>query len=494
MMSEIRNKLFELPLFNLLKIAEKGVLIVNRKGRLIYANQSICRELNMPEAQVLSKSIYEINPQLNVVRWYKDFDKLIRQSVIQEAEIYTNNEIIFKATTEALGITVDGVLLCCYFIDNKNKTNRYKDLLKMTARDAKIGAWEWDLVNRSILLTEEIFNIFEQASSSTFFTKKAFLKRALLMVNKASLRALLVRFDRSVRLGIDFEIDATIENIRGLSKNIIIKGMPIQEAHSEQASKVFGTLQDVSKFKQEHEEERYFLMEELNIQNNLKSIICVSDTYKKVLEQVAKVADIDTTVLITGEVGSGKEILARSIHQLSNRQKQPVFKVNCASLSGKLLDRIMFGYNKKSFIDANESKKGKLEMATNGTFIIKEINEMPLDIQAKLLEAIESQTTYRIGSDKPISIDTRIVATSSKNLEKLVEQGLFRLDLYLRLNLVLIKNIPLRERKEDLPKLVEFFIEKYAPTAHIAMQSIPDEYMQSLINNYFRAPRLYIID
>ncbi len=176
---------------------------------------------------------------------------------------------------------------------------------------------------------------------------------------------------------------------------------------------------------------------------------------------IEKVSSAKTTVLITGESGTGKELIASSIHKNGSRQINPFVKINCAALPENLLESELFGYKKGAFTGADIDKKGKFEIANEGTLFLDEIGDMSRDLQAKLLRVLQESEIDRVGGTHPIKIDVRIIAATNQDLEKMIEGGDFREDLYYRLNVVPIHLPPLRERKEDIPDLINHFIEKY---------------------------------
>jgi len=192
-----------------------------------------------------------------------------------------------------------------------------------------------------------------------------------------------------------------------------------------------------------------------------RSIIARSRATRDILQMAAQVAKVDSTVLVTGESGVGKEVIADIIHDLSQRSKGPLIKINCSSIPETLLESELFGYEMGAFTGARkQGKRGMFEMAQDGTLFLDEIGDLSFNLQAKLLRALQNHEIMRVGGLKPIPIDVRIVAATNKDLKKMVEQGLFRSDLYYRLNVVAIRVPPLRDRKEDIPLLTLCFVEK----------------------------------
>lgn len=193
-----------------------------------------------------------------------------------------------------------------------------------------------------------------------------------------------------------------------------------------------------------------------------QGILGNSDKIKKIFELINKASQTSATVLITGESGTGKEMVARAIHYSSPRASQSFVPVNCGGIPEELLESELFGYVKGSFTGANETRAGFFQTADGGTIFLDEIGETSLSMQVKLLRVLQDKTVYMIGSRKPQKIDVRVICATNKNLEELVKKGIFREDLYFRLNVINIEISPLRERKEDIPLLLEYFSTKYS--------------------------------
>ncbi|NDY43301.1 sigma-54-dependent Fis family transcriptional regulator [Dissulfurirhabdus thermomarina] len=207
--------------------------------------------------------------------------------------------------------------------------------------------------------------------------------------------------------------------------------------------------------------ENLYLKEELRRQEGAPEIVGRSPALRRLLEQAERVAATDSTVLVTGESGTGKGLLARYIHEASPRRDRPLVAVDCSTLVSSLFESELFGHVKGAFTGASANKMGKFELANGGTLFLDEIANIDLDLQAKLLKAVEEKVISRVGSHRLTKVDVRIIAATNQDLRRAVAAGAFREDLYFRLNVVALETPPLRERREDIPLLVRHFLERY---------------------------------
>lgn len=212
-------------------------------------------------------------------------------------------------------------------------------------------------------------------------------------------------------------------------------------------------LKQVSELSEQLKDENSYLTAELNEGWQDSGLVGQSHVFQTMLEQIKLVAPTDSTVLILGENGTGKELVSRNLHRLSSRNKQSFIKVNCAAFTPNLLESELFGHEKGAFTGANERRKGRFELADNGTLFLDEIAELPLESQSKLLRVLQEQEFERVGGSQTLNVNIRIIAATNRDLWQMVEQGLFRIDLYYRLNVFPIKVPALKERKEDIPLL-----------------------------------------
>ena len=228
------------------------------------------------------------------------------------------------------------------------------------------------------------------------------------------------------------------------------------------------------------EAENIYFHQELKMRHQFGNIIGQSDGLAYVLYRAEQVAPGNTTVLILGETGTGKELIAAAIHDMSPRKEQPLITVNCAALPGNLIESELFGREKGAFTGADTRQVGRFEVAHGSTLCLDEIGELPLEVQAKLLRVIQHNEFERLGSSHTVKVDVRIVATTNRNLEEEARNGRFRQDLYYRLNVFPITVPPLRQRKEDIPLLVQAFVERYSRKLGKQITSIQKETIRVL--------------
>ena len=239
---------------------------------------------------------------------------------------------------------------------------------------------------------------------------------------------------------------------------------------------------EVNHLKTQLQEENIYLQEEIKLQHNFGEIVGDSDALKYVLFKIEQVAPTDSTVLITGETGTGKELVARAIHTASTRRDRPMVKVNCAALSASLIESELFGHEKGAFTGAMARKIGRFELADGATIFLDEIGELPLELQVKLLRIIQEGEFERLGSSKTVKLDVRIIAATNRNLREQVNKGLFREDLWYRLNVFPITVPPLRQRRDDIPMLIEHFAKTFASKLRKEINSVAPATINALRN------------
>ncbi len=239
---------------------------------------------------------------------------------------------------------------------------------------------------------------------------------------------------------------------------------------------------EIKKLKDQLETEREYLKDEIRLEYNHENIIGKSDGLKYVLYKIEQIAGNDTNVLVQGETGTGKELVARAIHGLSKHRKRALVKVNCATLPSSLIESELFGHEKGSFTGAHSRYSGRFEVADGTTIFLDEIGELPLELQPKLLRVIQDGEFERLGSSRTIKVNVRIIAATNRNLEEEVNKGRFRQDLWYRLNVFPVTMPPLRDRLDDIPLLVDFYVKKISKRMGKSIEIIPANVMDNLQN------------
>lgn len=227
--------------------------------------------------------------------------------------------------------------------------------------------------------------------------------------------------------------------------------------------------------------ENILLKQQVLSQYGYDNMIGKSDAMKHVFEIINTVSNRDTTILIQGESGTGKELTAGAIHYNSNRRNGPFIKLSCASLNKEILESELFGHEKGSFTGAIKTRRGRFELADGGTIFLDDVDDIPLEMQVKLLRVLQEREFERVGGEETIPVNVRVICATKKDLKKLVQEGRFREDLYYRLHVVTLHLPPLRERKEDIPLLVNYFMKKYAARQRVVINSVSQEALHLLL-------------
>lgn len=300
------------------------------------------------------------------------------------------------------------------------------------------------------------------------------------------------------RFGISSSIVVQLWDVPGSRAGLIISGIGVtlgdEEARTVSlivpqlalALQNYLAFDEIDRLRRKLEGERTYLVEEIRAAHNFEEIVGNSAPLAEVLRRVSQVAPTDATVLIEGETGTGKELIARAIHNLSPRKERVLVKVNCAALPASLIESELFGHEKGSFTGATERRIGKFELADGGTIFLDEIGELPLELQSKLLRVLQEKELERIGGRREIPVDVRVIAATNRDLEKEVEAGRFRQDLYFRLNAFPLALPPLRERRDDIPVLAMHFARKFAREFGKPERAIRERDMRELVSREWR--------
>jgi formate hydrogenlyase transcriptional activator len=278
----------------------------------------------------------------------------------------------------------------------------------------------------------------------------------------------------SVETGDTFDLDERLRGADGTYRWFHIRGLPLRDTEG-RIVRWYNLLTDIDERKRAEEklyDENVALRDEIDQASMFEEIVGSSKALRKVLSQVAKVAETDSTVLILGETGTGKELIARAIHNRSNRSTRAFVRINCAAVPTSLIASELFGHEKGAFTGAVQRRVGRFELAHGGTIFLDEIGELPPETQITLLRVLQEREFERVGGGQPISVDVRVLAATNRDLNGAIAAGTFRQDLFYRLNVFPIQIPALRERRDDIPILLEYFIERYAKKAGKRIRTI----------------------
>jgi formate hydrogenlyase transcriptional activator len=371
---------------------------------------------------------------------------------------------------------------------------RSESYLAEAQRLTRSGSWAWNVRTGAIFWSQEIFRIYDYDPEKIKPSWSHILER----VHPEDRPGIEQRakIESTQKEKVDSEGEFRIVLPDGSIKHLHSVSHPLMDESGE-ITEIVGTVMDVTeqhaaktaletafeqikKLKDQLFNENIVLREEVAQASMFEEIIGSSKALRSILEQLSIVASADSTVLIQGETGTGKELIARAIHNLSPRKDQAFVKVNCAAIPSGLLESELFGHEKGSFTGAIAQKIGRFELAHKGTLFLDEVGDIPLELQPKLLRVLQEQEFERLGSTRTQRVDVRLLAATNANLTQLVAEKKFRSDLYYRLNVFPVTVPPLRERREDIPLLVRHFANKYARRMGKKIESIPKETMHAL--------------
>ena len=363
--------------------------------------------------------------------------------------------------------------------------------LSLAAASASAGLWSMSVDTGKVWATDKIRALFDFPPQGELHFE-SFLEHIHLEDRERVHRTV----QQAMQSGEEFAIDYRVLLADGSIRWIASRGR-LQPSTAGEPRSMMGVSVDISerkhsedelkdayleirKLKDRLEAESAYLQEEIKTEHNFENIVGRSDALKYVLYRVEQVAATDSTVLILGETGTGKELMARAIHSAGKRHGRALIKVNCATLPANLIESELFGHEKGAFTGATTKKLGRFELAHQATLFLDEIGELSLDLQSKLLRVIEEGEFERLGSSKTITVNVRVIAATNRNLEKEMHAGRFREDLWYRLNVFTITVPPLRERPEDIPLLVDHFMDFFNKAFGKALNKIPRRVIESL--------------
>jgi formate hydrogenlyase transcriptional activator len=366
-------------------------------------------------------------------------------------------------------------------------------ILIETQRIASLGSWNWDIATGNLDWSDEVYRIFGLQRQERGLTYQFFLTMVhpddRSVVEQAVYESLtnphrnytiehrLVRPDGSERT-VHERAEITYDS-EGKPAHMVGTVLDITERKQSEIL-LQKALEEVRLHRKQLEAENIYLRDEIGVGKGFANIVGTSEPIQHIMFRVQQVAQMNTTVLLTGETGTGKGVFARALHDSSNRINAPFVQVNCAGLPANLIESELFGRERGAFTGATEKQIGRFELANGGTIFLDEIGELPIELQPKLLRVIESGEFERLGSPRTVKVDVRFIASTNRNLNDHIANGDFRSDLFYRLNVFPIEIPPLRERREDIPLLVKFYVNKFNKRCNKHIADIPRKTMDAL--------------
>lgn len=486
----------------LFELAPEAIVLRDLENRILRVNQEFTRMFGYSAEEVLGRNVKallvpdEARQQCDELREALNRGERVNAEVIRRRKDGTRLNVSFVAAP----VSVSGKDLEIYGIyrditDRKRaeeKLRRSEAYLAEGQRLTHTGSWARSMSTGELYYSVESLRIFGLDPERTRPTVEIFLNR-LHPDDRASVQETI---DYAVRERSDFERDYRIVLDDGTIRHVHVLGHPVMNGAGE-LTEFVGTHVDVTEQRQSRlalerafeeikqlrdqlYQENVALREEIDETSMFEEIVGHSAALREVLSQVETVASTDSTVLIYGETGTGKELIARAIHNLGGRSGQAFVKLNCAAIPTGLLESELFGHEKGAFTGAIGQRVGRFELANHGTVFLDEIGEIPLELQPKLLRVLQEREFERLGSSRTLKTDARLIAATNRDLSAMVEEGKFRSDLFYRLDVFPIRVPALRERREDIPLLVRHFVQQFSRRLGKTIDSIPIPTMNAL--------------
>ena len=531
---ELKHRLNEIELYHTtMKNLRDQIFWIDSDGNFIRVNEAVCKESGFTLEELITMNVFDLNPTINKTEWDDRWSetRVQKQQIIETVHRKKNGQLYPVEVTNNF-IEYDGRAYFCSSVRDLRKRRMEEELLRTVSENTAASIGQDYFLELAKFLTS-VLNI-RYAMVNKYANQE---KTRLKMLAYVDRQEIMEGFEYEiagtpcevVMKGTDFfcphHVEDTYPREKGIQSWVAVPiyspatGLPIGNigafdtvpmtnaqnqtailrifaARSGAEMERMEARQDLEKANEELEKrfieierlknqlqaENKYLKEEIKLNNNFDEIISKSKIFHKVLQQIEQVASTDSTVLILGESGTGKELIARAIHNISNRSKRALVKVNCAALPANLIESELFGHEKGAFTGAMDRKIGRFELADSGTIFLDEIGELPIELQSKLLRVLQEGEFERLGNPKTMKVNVRVIAATNRNLELAIEKKEFREDLYYRINVFPVKCPPLRDRKEDIPLLVKHFCQKHETRIGKKVTNIPSKVMDVLMN------------
>jgi PAS domain S-box-containing protein len=488
----------------LFELAPEAIVLRDAENRVLRANREFTKLFGYTIEESLGRDISELIVPDGMWEESKRLRETLRRGERVNAELLRRRKdgSLLNVAYTAAPVSANGGPPEIYSIYRDiTERKRTEDALRRSEaylaegqRMSHSGSWARTVPSGEVYWSQESYRIFGFDPLRTKPTHEIFLNRThpddRAALQQTTRQAILDRnhFEADFRIILE---DGTIRHIHTVGHPVIdaagelveFVGTHIDVTEPHRARVALETaVEEIKALKDELYQENVALRQEIGETAMFEEIVGKSDTLHNVLKQVEAVASTDSTVIIYGETGTGKELIARAIHNLSARRNNAFVKLNCASIPTGLLESELFGHERGAFTGAIAQRIGRFELANRGTIFLDEIGEVPLELQPKLLRVLQEREFERLGSSRTLRSEARLIAATNRDLSKMVEAQKFRADLFYRLNVIPILLPPLRERPEDVPLLVQHFAELFSRRMNKAIQTIPSETMSAMVH------------
>ncbi|GJM35930.1 MAG: hypothetical protein DHS20C18_49310 [Saprospiraceae bacterium] len=473
--------------YELLSPFLKGLILLDRNGNILKADKKVEQFSGFSAERLMQMNLIDFDQELSQSQLGLYWKRLETEEKVKWRMTWggrNKEHIVLDFEARLIDEDTSSVAICR--IRPANSLHEGQDnLLEIFAQKAGVATWYWDLKEGHFGSMNFLYTLLGLSFTEYAGPNNNIIQLLQPVLSSVQFDQLMHAISRLKETRQSFELALLLETENG-TKKITFYAEPVLEDNKLTAIQgvVYVPSQGIALAEpdqhacKQSEAENIYLKDAESF--NFEEIITKSPAYLDVLEQLEQVAPTKSTVLIEGETGTGKELLARAIHGLSERKDRPLVKVNCAALSETLIESELFGHVKGAFTGADKDRIGRFELADQGTIFLDEIGELTPELQVKLLRVLQEEEFQRLGSNQTININVRIIAATNRDLQKMVQKKTFRQDLYYRLHVFPINSIPLRKRPQDIPLLVQYFIEKFNQKNSKQVQTVSEKDLQRL--------------